>query len=33
MSSEDADLYRSAMNEVELINFLGQVEFSLNLTP
>ena len=33
MSSEDADLYRSAMNEDELINFLGQVEFSLHLTP
>ncbi len=33
MSSEDADIYRSAMNEDELINFLDQVEFSLHLTP
>jgi hypothetical protein len=33
LSSEDADLYRSAMNEDELINFLGQVEFSLHPTP
>ena len=33
MSSEDADLYMSAMNEDELINFPGQVEFSLHLTP
>jgi hypothetical protein len=33
MSSEDAGLYMSAMNEDELFNFLGQVEFSLHLTP
>jgi hypothetical protein len=33
MYSEDTDLYRSAMNEDELINFLGQVELGLHPTP
>jgi hypothetical protein len=33
MSSGDADIYRAAMNEDEIINFLGQMEFSLHLTP
>jgi hypothetical protein len=33
MSSKDVDLYRAAINEDELIGFLGQVEFSLHLTP
>jgi hypothetical protein len=33
MSSEDADPYRSAMTEDEIIDFLVQVEFSLHLTP
>jgi hypothetical protein len=28
MSSKDADLYRSAMNEDELVSFLGQMELS-----
>ncbi len=32
MSSDDTDLHRVTMNEDELINFLGQVEFSLYLT-
>jgi hypothetical protein len=32
-SSKDADLYRSVMDEDELISFLGQVELSLHLTP
>jgi hypothetical protein len=30
--SEDSDLYRLAMNEDELIKFLGQAELSLHLT-